>query len=94
MARGLVKDASLLTGVYDTPVFGVYPYLFKPNQLIFLTQCISQVAGVQGCFVEAGCYRGEKPIAVWANREFDNWPPSDMISSTLSILSQQRLYRC
>lgn len=60
--RTLVKDAALLTGAYDDPIFGLYPYLFKPNQLIFLTECISRVADVQGCLVEAGCYRGATTV--------------------------------
>ena len=62
IVRGLVTDAALLTGVYDKTFFGVYPYAFDPKQLIFLTECISQVARVSGCFVEAGCDRGATTV--------------------------------
>jgi len=62
IVRGLVKDASLLTGVYNHTFFGVYSYMFEPKQLIFLTECISQVARVPGCFVEVGCAHGNTTV--------------------------------
>lgn len=62
IVRGMVKDASLWTGVYDQTFFGVYSYMFEPKQLIFITECIAQAASVPGCFVEAGCAQGATTV--------------------------------
>jgi SAM-dependent methyltransferase len=54
----LIKDGSLKTGIFDKKMFSVYPFQFSPQQLIFLTQCVEQVAEVDGCCAEVGCNRG------------------------------------
>lgn len=38
--------------------FSVYPYMFSPQQLHFMTDLIKSVKNVPGCFIEVGCYRG------------------------------------
>jgi O-methyltransferase len=58
----LVKDASLKTGICERRFFSRYPYMYEPNQLIFLTECINAVRDVRGCFVEAGCAYGATTI--------------------------------
>lgn len=39
-------------------IWSVYDYMFGPNQLIFLTQCMEGVRDVPGCCVEIGCAYG------------------------------------
>ena len=67
--RSLIKDASLKTGVYDWTLFNVYPYMYDPSQLAFLTECVKAVRGVPGCFVEAGCAYGA--TTVFLNKAID-----------------------
>ncbi len=54
----LIKDGSLKTGIFDKKMFSVYPFQFSPQQLIFLTECVSRAASVPGCCAEVGCNRG------------------------------------
>jgi hypothetical protein len=58
----LIKEASLQTGVYRHTFFNVYPYMFSPAQLIFLTDCLRKAADVPGCCVEAGCAQGATTV--------------------------------
>jgi hypothetical protein len=68
--RSLVKDVSLKTGIFDQKFFKVYPYMYEPTQLIFLTECIRAVQQVPGCFVEAGCAYGA--TTAFLNKFMDN----------------------
>lgn len=54
----LIKDGSLVTGIFDKKMFSVYPFQFSPRQLIFLTECVERVAEIEGCCAEIGCNRG------------------------------------
>jgi O-methyltransferase len=57
--RTIIKDTSLKTGIR---LFNVYPYMFTPKQLVFLTECIKSVAKVPGCFIEVGCAYGATTV--------------------------------
>ena len=59
--RVIAKDVSLQFGSNDR-FFSVYPYMFNPHQLVFLTECIKSVANVAGCFVEVGCAHGATTV--------------------------------
>lgn len=54
----LIKDGSLVTGIFDKKMFSVYPFQFSPRQLMFLAECVERVADVDGCCAEIGCNRG------------------------------------
>ena len=56
--RGLGTDLSMKTGLFDRSLFSLYRYMFSPNQLIFLTQCLSETRDAAGCYVEIGCAQG------------------------------------
>lgn len=58
LVMSTIKDVSLKTGICNHLFFRSYGYMFEPNQLIFLTECIKSVEDVPGCFVEAGCAYG------------------------------------
>jgi hypothetical protein len=60
--RSFIKNVSLKTGIYNRLFFCVYPYLFEPKQLIFLTEYIKATRSVPGCFVEAGCAFGATTV--------------------------------
>jgi O-methyltransferase len=51
---------------FETPLARVigarYAYNFRPNQLAFLCACITEVADVPGCVVEAGCFAGATTV--------------------------------
>src|SRR4051794_28557437 len=53
-----VKDISMRTGVFSHRFFDVYPYMFEPDQLCFLCECLDRTHKLQGCCVEAGCAYG------------------------------------
>ena len=52
--RRLAKDASLRTGLWNNLFFNVYPYMFDPEQLVFMIERVKDAAQVPGCFVKAG----------------------------------------
>jgi O-methyltransferase len=52
MRSGLVKR------ILGRDIWSVYDYMFSPNQLIFLTQCLEMTRDVAGCCVEIGCAYG------------------------------------
>lgn len=60
--QAVIKDVSLKTGVYNQLFFKVYPYMFEPKQLVFLTEAVKAVTDVPGCFVEAGCAFGATTV--------------------------------
>lgn len=47
------------TGFTSRTIFSVYNYMFEPQQLRFLMDCIQNTASVNGCCVEAGCAKGD-----------------------------------
>jgi O-methyltransferase len=59
--RTIIKDISLKTG-RNRQLFSLYPYMFSPAQLIFLTDCITSVSAVPGNFVEIGCAYGATTV--------------------------------
>jgi O-methyltransferase len=67
--RSILKDASLKTRIYNHLFFKVYPYMYEPKQLVFLTECIKSVTDIPGCFVEAGCAHGA--TSVFLNKFLD-----------------------
>lgn len=60
--RSFVKDLSLRTGVYQQTFFDVYPFMFTPQQLFFLTRCLIETKNVEGCCLEAGCAYGATTV--------------------------------
>jgi O-methyltransferase len=58
----LLKDFSLKTGILRRTCFGIYPYMFTPRQLFFLTDCVRATRDVPGCLVEAGCAFGATTV--------------------------------
>ena len=44
-------QVALRTKVLDGPVFSLYNYMFTPNQLLFLTQCLAETRAVPGCCI-------------------------------------------
>ena len=60
--RRLAKDFSLRTGIYTQTFFDVYPYMFSPQQLIFMSQCLKESADIPGCYLEAGCAYGATTV--------------------------------
>ncbi len=59
--RVIIKDISLRIG-RNRQLFSLYPYMFSPAQLIFLTDCIKSVSDVPGNFVEVGCAYGATTV--------------------------------
>jgi O-methyltransferase len=59
--RTIIKDISLKTG-RNRQLFGLYPYMFSPAQLIFLADCVTSVSDVPGSFVEVGCAYGATTV--------------------------------
>jgi O-methyltransferase len=60
---GKLKDLSARTGLFRDTVFqGLYPFMFTPTQLQFLTRCLIDTREVTGCVVEAGCAYGATTV--------------------------------
>lgn len=61
--------------LYRTPLkkrifhFYQHTYMYEPDQLLFLCQCIEQVKDVPGAFMEIGCAKGH--TTVFLNRFMD-----------------------
>jgi O-methyltransferase len=68
--RSILKNVSLKTGIYNHLFFDVYPYMYEPKQLVFLTEYIRAAGSVAGCFVEAGCACGA--TTVFLNKFMDD----------------------
>ena len=54
----LCRDFAMRTGFAAQTIFSVYDYMFDPQQLRFLMDCIQDTENVIGCCVEVGCARG------------------------------------
>jgi O-methyltransferase len=65
----LYRDFALRTGITARTMFGVYDYMFDPQQLRFIMDCIQETSGVAGCCVEAGCAAGHTTVFLkkWMN---------------------------
>lgn len=61
-ARSFLKDFSMKSGIYTQTFFGVYPYMFSPQQLIFMTENLKDTRDVEGCCLEAGCAYGATTV--------------------------------
>lgn len=59
--RTIIKDISLKAS-RNRELFRLYPYMFSPAQLIFVTDCIKSVGSVPGSFVEIGCAYGATTV--------------------------------
>lgn len=47
-------------------MFTVYPYMFSPQQLMFIAQAAMEQSAIEGCYVEVGCAEGA--TAAFVNR--------------------------
>jgi O-methyltransferase len=61
VVRTIIKDISLKAS-RNRQLFKLYPYMFSPAQLIFVTDCIKSVSSVPGSFVEIGCAYGATTV--------------------------------
>jgi O-methyltransferase len=52
------REFVMRTGLNAQSTFGAYNYMFTPGQLRFLMDCVTETAGIPGCYVEAGCAYG------------------------------------
>jgi O-methyltransferase len=50
--------SNLINKALGRNIWSVYDYMFSPNQLIFLTQCLTETRDVPGCCAEIGCAYG------------------------------------
>jgi SAM-dependent methyltransferase len=62
VARELLKGLSFRTGFLRDELFRRYPYMYTPQQLHFMTDCLRETREVRGCVVEAGCAYGATTI--------------------------------
>lgn len=60
--RSIIKDFSSKTGIYQQTFFDVYPFMFTPQQLFFLTKCLKETQNVEGYCLEAGCAYGATTV--------------------------------
>jgi len=65
----LYRDFAMKTGLTARTIFSVYDYMYDPQQLKFLMDCIQETSGVTGCCVEAGCGAGHTTVFLkkWMN---------------------------
>ena len=62
VTRKALKGLSMTTGFLQDEFFRRYPYMFTPQQLHFLTDCLVETRNVTGCVVEAGCAFGATTV--------------------------------
>jgi O-methyltransferase len=60
--RNMCVEASMrsnfVSSILGRNIWSVYDYMFSPNQLIFLAQCLAETRDVPGCCAEIGCAYG------------------------------------
>jgi SAM-dependent methyltransferase len=56
--RHIIKDGLGRTKYFSREMFTVYPYMFSPQQLMFITDMALGQAPVAGCYIEVGCAEG------------------------------------
>ena len=54
----LYRDFAMKTGFTARTTFSLYNYMFDPQQLCFLIDCLQETENVKGCCIEAGCAWG------------------------------------
>jgi O-methyltransferase len=59
---GFMKEASYRSGLLRTRFFSVYPYMFTPNQLMFIGETCRSVRDVPGGCLEVGCAYGSTTV--------------------------------
>ena len=57
-----LKGFSYRTGLLRERFFGVYPYMFTPNQLMFIAETCRAARNVGGCCLEVGCAFGATTV--------------------------------
>jgi SAM-dependent methyltransferase len=67
-AKSVIKQIAFTTRLHRF-MFNVYDFMYSPSELCYLTRCLSQVDGVPGSVVEAGCAYGA--TTVWLNQYMD-----------------------
>lgn len=60
--QALAKCLSYRTGVLRQTFFNVYPYMFTPNQLMFLAETYRSARDIPGCCLEVGCAYGATTV--------------------------------
>jgi O-methyltransferase len=56
-----LKEFSLANFLLRRKTFA-YPFMFTPQQLVFLADCVERAVTVPGCIVEAGCAYGATTV--------------------------------
>jgi SAM-dependent methyltransferase len=56
--RHTIKDNLGRTKYFSREMFTVYPYMFSPQQLMFIASTALEQAPVAGCYIEVGCAEG------------------------------------
>ena len=60
--RLILRQALGHKSLFEVEFFSVYPYMFDPKQLIFLTGCLAKTAQLTGSYLEVGCNRGATTV--------------------------------
>ena len=58
----LLKEFSYRSGFLKNRFFSVYPYMFTPNQLMFIGQALRDTRNVPGSCLEVGCAYGATTV--------------------------------
>lgn len=59
---GMLRELSFRSGVLRHHFFSVYPYMFSPQQLLFIAEACRGARNVPGCCLEVGCYFGATTV--------------------------------
>jgi Macrocin-O-methyltransferase (TylF) len=60
--RSMLRETLGHESLFEADFFSVYPYMFDPKQLVFLTGCVAATAQLLGSCVEIGCNRGATTV--------------------------------
>ncbi len=58
----LYRDFAMKTGFTARTTFSLYDYMFDPQQLHFLMDCLQDTESAKGCCIEAGCAWGRTTV--------------------------------
>lgn len=67
--KTLLKHVAFNTPLHRS-MYNVYPYMYSPAELIFLSGCLSSIDSVPGSVVEAGCAYGA--TTVWLTKYMED----------------------
>ena len=67
--KALLKHVAFNTPLHRS-MYNVYPYMYSPAELMFLSGCLSSIESVRGSVVEAGCAYGA--TTVWLAKYMDD----------------------